>query len=557
MEFIIGAVALLIGGGVGFAFAASRATSGDGASTAESEEAARRLLERAESDAATLKEKAESEATRLKERTEEACERSKREAERDAQERAEALLKDAKREAELLKANAEREGDESLKARRVELERLEQRLTKREEKLDERATSLDSKQSEIAEEEKAQQRLAQSLEDRTRNLKERESNVDAQLEEIAGLSRDEAKQRVISAVEEEAKLFAAKSARQIEETILEEAEKRAKKVLAVTIQRYAGEYVTERTVSVVNLPSDDMKGRIIGREGRNIRALETATGCDFIVDDTPEAIIVSAFDPVRREIARQSIERLMADGRIHPARIEEIVAKTTTEMDKTTREAGEAAAFELGLTDLHPEILRYMGRLKYRTSYGQNIWAHSIEVGFLCGLMAGELGLNVKLARRAGFLHDIGKAMDQSDEGGHAIVGANFIKRYGEDEITVNAVGAHHEEIKPASVIAHLVIAGDALSGARPGARREILESYVKRLEDLERISMSFDGVEKCYAIQAGREIRVMVKNERINDDQASMLSRDIARRIEEELTYPGQIRVTVIREMRATEIAR
>jgi ribonuclease Y len=275
------------------------------------------------------------------------------------------------------------------------------------------------------------------------------------------------------------------------------------------------------------------------------------------VDDTPEAIIVSAFDPVRREIARLSLERLMSDGRIHPSRIEEIVAKTTKEIEKVCKEAGEKAAFELGLTGLHPEIIRTMGRLKYRTSYGQNIWSHSIEVGFLCGLMAGELGLNVKLARRAGFLHDLGKALPPSDEGGHAITGANFIKKYGEDELIVNAVAAHHDEVPQASVIAHLVIASDALSGARPGARREVLESYVKRLEDLERIPLSFDGVDKCFAVQAGREVRVVVANDRVTDDEAALLSRDIARRIEEELTYPGQIKVTVIREVRATEVAR
>lgn len=476
---------------------------------------------------------------------------------REAEADAESIRKKADLEADQVRLKAEKDAERQLQARRSEMDKLEERLSRRESKLDERASELDRKRSEVANDEKDIQRQTQSLADKTRNLDERQSELETKLAEIAGLSRDDAKAQIIEAITQEAKLDAAKTAREIEERALDEAEKRAKKVLAVTIQRYAGEYVTERTVSVVNLPNDAMKGRIIGREGRNIRALEAATGVDFIVDDTPEAIIVSAFDPVRREIARLSLERLMADGRIHPSRIEQVVQKTTKEIDKVCKEAGEQAAFELGLTGLHPEIIRTMGRLKYRFSYGQNIWAHSIEVGFLCGLMAGELGLNVKLARRAGFLHDLGKALPPSEEGGHAITGANFIKKYGEDDLIVNAVGAHHEEIKPASVIAHLVIAGDALSGARPGARREILESYVKRLEDLERISLSFPGVEKCYAVQAGREVRVVVANDKVNDDQARILSRDIAKKIEDELTYPGQITITVIREVRASEIAR
>jgi ribonuclease Y len=535
VNIAIAIVAAVIGAALGYFLAGSKKKEQDQQWKLETEAQAQKLITEAET-------KAQQKSRALLEEAEEKATNTRKKAELDADE---------------LRLKAERKADENEKTRRAEFEKVELRLTGREEKLDERATTLDKKQSEILDEEKRIQRENQSMEDRTRNLKERESNIDAKLEEIAGLSREDARQQVVDSIIEDARLYAAKTARLIEEQAVEEADKRAKKVLAVTIQRYAGEYVTERTVSVVNLPNDDMKGRIIGREGRNIRALETATGCDFIIDDTPEAIIISAFDPVRREIARLSLERLMADGRIHPARIEELVEKTTLEIDKLTREAGEAAAFELGITGLHPEIIRFMGRLKYRTSYGQNIWSHSIEAGFLCGMMAGELGLNVKLARRAAFLHDIGKAMDHSDEGGHAIIGANFIKKYNEEEIIVNAVAAHHDEVPQQSVYAHLVIAADALSGARPGARREILESYVKRLEDLENISTSFPGVEKCYAIQAGREVRVMVSADKINDDQASMLSRDIARRIEQELTYPGQIRVTVIRETRATEIAR
>ncbi len=542
MTYVYAIVALLVGLAAGFFFGRGSAR----ASVAEIESTARAEADRLQAEARRIREDAEADA-----------ERRKRTLIDEAETAARAITRKAEAEADQKRAEAERESERAATARRAEAEKHEQRLVQREEKLDERAAALDRKQDEILEAEKVNTRTAQSLDDRSRNLKEREATLHEKLEAIAGLSRDEARAQVVESIRELARLDAARSARQVEETALEEADKRAKKVLATTIQRYAGEFVVERSVSVVNLPSEDMKGRIIGREGRNIRALEAATGCDFIIDDTPETIVCSAFDPVRREIARLSIERLMADGRIHPARIEEVVEKVTTEIDKVTREAGEAAAFELGLTGLHPEVLRYMGRLKYRTSYGQNIWAHSIEVGYLCGLMAGELGLNVKLAKRAGFLHDIGKAMDQSDEGGHAIVGANFIKKYGEDELIVNAVAAHHDEVKPASVIAHLVIAGDALSGARPGARREVLESYVKRLEDLERISLSFPGVEKCYAIQAGREIRVMVAHDRVNDDQAALLSRDIARKIESELTYPGSIRVTVIREMRATEVAR
>lgn len=554
MEIIVGIIALVVGvaGGVYVGRSGAKADPAELEGRIASEVKRAREEEQKRARAAI---EADLDAERA--RIVRAAEDEAKALQRAAEEEARATRKSAEQAAEQLRQKAERDMEKELTQRRAETEKVEARLTSREEKLDERAAALDRKQSELVEEEKKLARTTQSVEDRTRNLKEREATLEKKLEEIASLTRDEARAEVIRTVEEQARLDAARSARQIEENAAEEAEKRAKKILATTIQRYAGEYVAERTVSVVNLPSDDMKGRLIGREGRNIRALETATGCDIIIDDTPEAVTVSCFDPVRREIARLSIERLLADGRIHPTRIEEIVQRTTTEVDKITKEAGEAAAFELGLTSLHPEVIRYMGRLKYRTSYGQNIYTHSIEVGFLCGLMAGELGLNVKLARRAGFLHDIGKAMEQSEEGGHAIVGAQFIKKYGEDDVVVNAVAAHHDEVKPASVFAHLVIAADALSGARPGARREILESYVKRLEDLERISLSFDGVEKCYAIQAGREIRVLVANDRVTDDQAHLLSRDIARKIESELTYPGQIRVTVIRETRASEIAR
>ncbi|TVR04192.1 MAG: ribonuclease Y [Deltaproteobacteria bacterium] len=543
IEAIVAVVAAAVGAVVGMQIGARRA----GAD-------ARAIEEKVETDTRNRLE-AEARASRLdiEEAARKQADATRERAEKEARE----IRQKAEEDADRLRDKIRKDGEEDLRARRAELDKTEDRLTKREEKLDERAVHLDRKQSELAEEEKNLQRLDQSVSDRQRNLKEREAELATQLEAIAGLSKDEARSQLVAAIEEDARLDAARIARQIEEQAVEEADRRAKKVLAVTIQRYAGEFVAERCVSVVQLPSDDLKGRIIGREGRNIRAIEAATGVDFIVDDTPEAIIISAFDPVRREIARLSLEKLIADGRIHPSRIEEIVDKTRTEMDGILKEAGETAAFELGLTGLHPEIIKMMGRLKYRTSYGQNMWSHSIEVGYLCGMMASELGLNTKLARRAGFLHDIGKAMDHELEGGHAIIGANFIKKHGEDELIVNAVGAHHDEMKPNSVIAHLVIAADALSGARPGARREILESYVRRLEDLERISSSFDGVERSFAVQAGREVRVIVEHGKVNDDQAALLSREIARKIENDLTYPGQIKITVIREVRASEYAR
>ncbi len=327
--------------------------------------------------------------------------------------------------------------------------------------------------------------------------------------------------------------------------------------MALAIQRYAGEYVAERTVSVVPLPSDEMKGRIIGREGRNIRALEAATGIDLIIDDTPEAVILSGFNPLRREVARLALEKLLADGRIHPGRIEEVVAKSEEEVEKSIKEAGEQAAFDLGVHGIHPEVLKLIGRLKYRTSYTQNVYLHSLEVAFLCGIMAAELGINVKQAKRAGLLHDLGKAVDHEVEGSHAVIGAELARKYGESPKIVHAIMAHHEDEKPNSVLAILVQAADALSGARPGARREMMETYVKRLEDLERIATSFGGVTNSFAIQAGREIRVMVASDQVTDETAVVMARDIAKKIEAEMTYPGQIKVNVIRETRAVEFAR
>jgi ribonuclease Y len=357
-------------------------------------------------------------------------------------------------------------------------------------------------------------------------------------------------------MENEARHDGAKLIKKIENEAKEEAEKKAKSIMATAMQRYASDYVAERTVSVVQLPNDEMKGRIIGREGRNIRTLEAATGIDLIIDDTPEAVILSGFNPVRREVARISLMRLISDGRIHPARIEDVVKKVGIEVDQIIKEAGEQAAFDLGVHGIHNELIKYIGRLKYRTSYTQNVLQHSIEVGFLSGIMASELGLSAKLARRMGLLHDIGKAIDHEVEGPHAIIGSNLAKKFGEAPKVVHSIAAHHEDIPPSSVYAYLVQAADALSGARPGARKEMLESYIKRLEDLEKIANSFKGVSNTYAIQAGRELRVIVESGIISDADSVMLSRDIAKKIEESLVFPGQIRVIVIRETRAVEFA-
>jgi ribonuclease Y len=475
----------------------------------------------------------------------------------DAQSKADALRKEAQLEADSIKLEAQKEAEKELKERRAELQKLEERLTNRETKLDGRASKLDERDEEASRREERINTREQALNEREEELSRHTERVQAELEKVAGYTSEEAKEQLIDSMVAEAKAEATQKVREVEESAMDEADKRAKKVLATAIQRYAGEYVTERTVKVVQLPSDDMKGRIIGREGRNIRALEAATGIDIIVDDTPEVVVVSGFDPVRREIARLSLEKLIADGRIHPARIEEVVDKTEQEIAQVIKESGEQAAFELGVHGLHPEITKLLGRLKWRTSYGQNMWSHSIEVGFLCGLMASELGVDVKLARRAGLLHDMGKALTHERDGSHALVGAEIAKKHGETEIVRNAIAAHHDEEPQNSVIAHLVIAADALSGARPGARREILGTYVKRLEELEKISLGFDGVEKTYAIQAGREIRVMVSNSKVSDNDAYALSKDIARKIEDELTYPGQVKVCVIRETRAVDYAK
>jgi ribonuclease Y len=377
------------------------------------------------------------------------------------------------------------------------------------------------------------------------------------LEKIAGLSAAEAKARLFEEVRDEARRAAADEVRKIEEAARAEADEKSRMVISAAVQRYASEYVAERTVATVPLPSDEMKGRIIGREGRNVRALEAATGVDLIIDDTPEAVVISCFNPVRREIARVALTRLIADGRIHPTRIEEMVEKATSEIEQQCKEAGEQAAFDLGLPRLHPELTRLVGTLKFRSSNAQNLLQHSIEVGFLAGAMAAELDLPVKTARRAGLLHDIGKAIEQEAEGSHAAVGAATARKYGEPPRVVQAIAAHHGEVPPVDVLDHLVDAANVLSGQRPGARREMLESYVQRLTDLERVATSFPGVERAFAIQAGREVRVIVENSRVSDQEARLLSKEIARKVEAELAYPGQVRVSVIRETRATDYAK
>src|SRR5262245_37170975 len=487
---------------------------------------------------------------------------------RESQEAADRVLAEARTEAEAVRKEAELQGKEAIiqskaefeqevKEQRREILETEKRSTARGETLDRRTEQIDRRDTESKKRE-------QSLKDREQTLTTRQSELDQlvdqtrhQLEQTAGLTRDEARKQLIQSMIDEAKHEGAKHIRLIEQEAREEADRQAKKIVSIAIERLAGEFVAERTVSVVHLPSDDLKGRIIGREGRNIRALEAATGVDLIIDDTPEAVVVSCFNPIRREIAKRSLERLISDGRIHPGRIEEVVRKSEESVEETVREAGQKAILEVGIHGVHPELVKLLGMLQYRYSYAQNVLMHSIEAAFICGAMAAELGLNEKQARRAALLHDIGKALTHEVEGSHAIIGADIARKYGESAKVVNAIAAHHEEVKAETILAPLVDAADALSGARPGARREMLESYVRRLEDLERISNSFKGVEKCFAVQAGREIRIIVQPNVVGDDQATMLAQEVARKIESEMTYPGQIKVTVIREIRASEFAR
>ena len=447
----------------------------------------------------------------------------------------------------------EREAREKSK----DLQAWEKRLLTKEESLDKRMGLVDAKEEKNKKLEDELLQRDEKVKEEMQLYKNKVQEAQRKLETMTGMTTDEARRLQVELIVNDAKHEAARQIKQIEEDTKEEADKKAKYVISTAIQRYAGEYVAERTISTVNLPSDELKGRIIGREGRNIRAIEAATGVDLIIDDTPETVVISSFDPVRREAARLSIEKLISDGRIHPGRIEEIVEKVKKDLDKEIKETGEQAMFEVGAHGIHPELLKLIGALKYRTSYSQNQYVHSMEVAFLAGAMAGELGFDVKTAKRAGLLHDIGKAIDHSVEGSHASIGADMAKKYGERPEIVHSIKAHHEEEKPETILDFIVQAADALSGARPGARREMLESYVKRVEDLEKIAYSFGGVEKAFAIQAGREVRVMVKSEEISDEGAIVLSRDIAKKIEEELSYPGQVRITVIRETRAFGVAK
>ncbi|MCM2358915.1 MAG: ribonuclease Y [Geobacteraceae bacterium] len=475
----------------------------------------------------------------------------------DARRQAETITKEATLQAKDVVYQAKADFERETKDKRRDLQALEKRLQQKEENLDKKMNLYDQRDLDFS---KKEQALAVREQNLVQKVEKLDSLIEAErqkLETISGMTSSEAKKVLMDAMESEAKLDAAKRIKAIEEEARETADKKSKEIIALAIQRYAGEYVAERTVSVVALPSDEMKGRIIGREGRNIRALEAATGIDLIIDDTPEAVILSGFNPVRREVAKIALEKLIADGRIHPGRIEEVVAKAAEEVEQAIKEAGDQAAFDLGVHGIHPEILKLIGRLKYRTSYSQNVYQHSLEVAFLCGIMAAELGINVKQAKRAGLLHDLGKAVDHEVEGSHAVIGAELARKYGESPKIVHAIMAHHEDEKPETVLAVLVQAADALSGARPGARREMMETYVKRLEDLERIASSFAGVLNSFAIQAGREIRVMVSSEDVSDERAVVLAKDVAKKIEAEMTYPGQIKVNVIRETRAIEYAR
>jgi ribonuclease Y len=470
---------------------------------------------------------------------------------------AESVKRQAALDAKELAQRARAEIDAELKGRQAELEKQARETSERERELERQERQLKQRLDESGRSEKQLAGREAAAEAAARAAAAQAVEARARLEKIAGLSVAEAKALLYDEVREEARRAAADEVRKIEESARAEAEEKSRMVISAAVQRYASEYVAERTVATVPLPSDEMKGRIIGREGRNVRALEAATGVDLIIDDTPEAVVISCFNPVRREIARLALTRLIADGRIHPTRIEEMVEKATSEIEQQCKEAGERAAFDLGLPRLHPELTRLVGTLKFRSSNAQNLLQHSIEVGFLAGAMAAELDLPVKTARRAGLLHDIGKAIEQEAEGSHAAVGAAAARKYGEPPRVVQAIAAHHGEVPHVDVLDHLVDAANVLSGQRPGARREMLESYVQRLTDLEEVARSFPGVERAFAIQAGREIRVVVENSRVSDQEARLLSKEIARKVEAELAYPGQVRVSVIRETRATDYAK
>ena len=514
--------------------------------------ARKQALEKAESNL-----RAEEEARQIREKATTEAERESRLSRERAQRESEAILKEAELKAKELALHSRQEQEKLLKDRQASLDKQEQRLTGKEDGLDKKLQLADQKQKEQdlkAEKLNADLERLQGQQEEVKRLVEAQS---LKLEEIAGLTRDDAKRELTAQLEHDAKMDASKLIRRIEEEAQEEALKKARWTIGAAIQRVASDVVAETAVTSVQLPSDDLKGRIIGREGRNIRAIEKATGCDLIVDDTPETIVVSSFDPIRREVARQAILKLLADGRIHPARIEEVVEKTKIEMDQHLKEVGEAACIELGFPDVNPKLQKLVGRLNYRTSYGQNVLDHTKEVARIAEYMATEMGANPKVARRAGLFHDIGKAIDREVEGTHIEIGMELMRRFGEKEEVIHAMSCHHGDFEPRTVEAMLLTAADALSAARPGARREMLETYVKRLEQLEEIANSYKGVQKSYAMQAGREIRIMVDAGQVNDDQAFWLAKDVSKRIESEMQYPGQIKVTVMRETRAIEFAR
>jgi len=478
------------------------------------------------------------------------------------------IIEEAKKDATTIKKEAELQAKDSILKERLdfekevretrrELQNQEKRLIGKEEAIDKRIESIEKRENELGRREASVKSREKTIEEKGAECDRQVDEARRQLEQVAGMTREEAKRSLIDQMVEEAKHESAKRIRVIEEEAKEESVRKSQKIVALAIERLAGDFVAERSVTVFPLPNDELKGKIIGREGRNIRALEAATGIDLIVDDTPETVVISGHNPIRREIARLSLEKLVSDGRIHPGRIEEVVRKSEQEIEEAIKEAGQKAIFDVGVHGVHPEIVKLLGRLKYRYSYAQNVLLHSIEAAFICGMMAAELGLNEKQARRAALLHDIGKAVDHEVEGSHAIIGAELARKYGESPKIVNAIAAHHEDVRAETILAPLVDAADALSGARPGARREMMETYVRRLEELERITNSFKGVEKSYAVQAGREIRIMVQHDIVSDDEAARMAREIARKIENEMTYPGQIKVTVIRELRAVDYAK
>lgn len=478
------------------------------------------------------------------------------------------LLENAKREAESIKKEAvvhakgltyqaKAEAEEEIREKNKELNHVDKRLRQKDEQLEKKEYQIERKEDEISRKEKE----CNLREDRISEEESRCSHLIKEhvltLERISGITAEEARQELFKDIGKKAKFESARLAKRIEDEAKENAEKKAKEIISLAVQRYVSDYVPDITVTTVSLPGDEMKGRIIGREGRNIRSFEAATGVDLVIDDTPELVILSAHDPMRREIARITLERLIADGRIHPARIEEIIEKVKKEVDTTIREEGEKAVFDLGISGMHPELIKIIGRLKYRSSYGQNMIQHSKEVAYLSGIMAGELGVDIKMAKRAGLLHDIGKAVDHEVEGSHQEIGATLARKYGENANVINAIHAHHGDVEPICVESVLVAAGDAMSAARPGVRKESIENYLKRLEKLEELAMSFNGVNKCYVIQAGREIRIIASPEDVSDEASAMISKDLASKIEAETTYPGQIKVTVIRESRYVDYAK